>query len=53
MGKKLWHDHETVIKHIESLMPLAQKVEDEATLDLLITRSEIHQKTAWMLRSSC
>ncbi|EKD54951.1 MAG: hypothetical protein ACD_60C00030G0001 [uncultured bacterium] len=53
MVKKLLHDHETVIKHIESLMPLAQKVEDEATLDLLITRSEIHQKTAWMLRSSC
>ncbi|EKD72320.1 MAG: hypothetical protein ACD_45C00703G0005 [uncultured bacterium] len=53
MVKKLLQDHETVIKHIESLMPIATAASDEATLDLLITRSEIHQKTAWMLRSSC
>ena len=52
MVKKLLNDHEIVIKHIEKLMPEAQKAGDEATLDLLITRTEIHQKTAWMLRSS-
>ncbi len=53
MVKKLLHDHEAVIKHIESLMQVAQNAKDEGTLDLLINRTEVHQKTAWMLRSSC
>lgn len=53
MVKKLLHDHEAVIQHIASLMPIASELKDEGTLDLLITRTEIHQKTAWMLRSSC
>lgn len=52
MVKKLLSDHETVIDHLQSLMPVAENLNDEATLDLLITRTEIHQKTAWMLRSS-
>ncbi len=52
MVKRLLADHEIVIAHLQSLMPVAQKLNDEATLDLLITRTEIHQKTAWMLRSS-
>ncbi len=52
MVKKLLSDHETIVKHLHSLMPVAQKLSDEATLDLLINRTEIHQKTAWMLRSS-
>lgn len=52
MVEKLLTDHETVIQHLQSLMPVAQKLNDEATLDLLITRTETHQKTAWMLRSS-
>lgn len=53
MVKKLLHDHEIVIDCLQSLMPIAQELKDEATLDLLITRTEVHQKTAWMLRSSC
>ncbi|MEO8402881.1 MAG: DNA starvation/stationary phase protection protein [Gammaproteobacteria bacterium] len=53
MVKKLLNDHETVIKHLQSMMPIAQEAKDEATLDLLINRTEVHQKTAWMLRSSC
>lgn len=53
MVKKLLKDHESVIDHLQQLMPVAQEAGDEATLDLLITRTEIHQKTAWMLRSSC
>src|SRR6185437_2603688 len=44
MVKKLLADHEIVIAHLQSLMPVAQKLNDEATLDLLITRTEIHQK---------
>ncbi|HSW68711.1 MAG TPA: DNA starvation/stationary phase protection protein [Gammaproteobacteria bacterium] len=52
MVKKLLADHEAVVEHLHSLMPVAQELSDEATLDLLITRTEVHQKTAWMLRSS-
>ncbi len=51
MVKKLLQDHETIIQHLEALMPLMEET-DEATLDLLIKRTEVHQKTAWMLRSS-
>ncbi|MDX1902227.1 MAG: DNA starvation/stationary phase protection protein [Gammaproteobacteria bacterium] len=46
-------DHEKMVKHLEKLIPVAQKINDEGTLDLLIMRTEVHQKTAWMLRSSC
>ncbi len=52
MVKKLLQDHETIIEQLQKLMPTAQTAKDEATLDLLINRTEIHQKTAWMLRSS-
>ncbi len=52
MVEKLLADHEIIIDHLQSLMPVAQDLKDEATLDLLITRTETHQKTAWMLRSS-
>lgn len=52
MVKKLLHDHEIIIKQIADLLPLAQAVKDEATFDLLIKRTEAHEKTAWMLRSS-
>lgn len=52
MVEKLLADHEIIIAHLQSMMPVAQNMQDEATLDLLITRTEIHQKTAWMLRSS-
>lgn len=53
MVHKLLDDHEKIIHELQALMPLAQKKGDEATLDLLIQRTEVHQKTAWMLRSSC
>lgn len=52
MVHRLEEDHGTVIAQLQSIMPLAHKTHDEATLDLLIRRTEIHQKTAWMLRSS-
>lgn len=52
MVKKLYQDHETIIKRLTKLMPIAQAASDEASLDLLINRMEFHEKTAWMLRSS-
>ncbi|HEV7371832.1 ferritin-like domain-containing protein, partial [Arenibaculum sp.] len=33
------------------VFPLAEKANDEPTADLLTQRMQIHEKTAWMLRS--
>ena len=33
------------------IFPLLEKVSDEPTADLLTQRMQIHEKTAWMLRS--
>ena len=52
MVKKLLHDHELIVQHISKILPAAQDAKDEATVDLLIKRTEFHEKTAWMLRSS-
>jgi starvation-inducible DNA-binding protein len=52
MVKELLQDHGIIIKHIAKILPLAQDEKDEATTDLLIRRTETHEKTAWMLRSS-
>ena len=34
-----------------SIAPIADKASDEPTLDLLTQRMQVHEKTAWMLRS--
>lgn len=51
MIKTLVQDHETVIRTAREIFPIAEKVSDEATLDVLTQRIQIHEKTAWMLRS--
>ena len=43
--------HETVIRTARSLFPLVEKASDETSADLLTQRMQIHEKTAWMLRS--
>lgn len=43
--------HEAVVKTARSLYSVAEKATDEATADLLTQRIQIHEKTAWMLRS--
>ena len=43
--------HEAVIRTARSLYPLVGDASDEATADLLTQRIQIHEKTAWMLRS--
>jgi starvation-inducible DNA-binding protein len=32
-------------------MPIANKADDQPTVDLLTQRLQVHEKTAWMLRS--
>ena len=42
---------EAVVKTAREVLPLADAVNDEPTLDLLTQRMQIHEKNAWMLRS--
>jgi starvation-inducible DNA-binding protein len=52
MVKELLEGHEIIIRHARSLLPLTEKCHDEASAGLLADRIELHEKTAWMLRSS-
>ena len=51
MVKQLARDHETVAKTAREVFPLCDKASDEPTADLLTQRMQLHEKTAWMLRS--
>jgi starvation-inducible DNA-binding protein len=51
MIENLLTAHETVIRTARSAFPAADEASDEATADLLTQRMQIHEKTAWMLRS--
>jgi starvation-inducible DNA-binding protein len=42
---------ESVVRTARSIFPIADKVSDEPTADLLTQRMQVHEKTAWMLRS--
>jgi starvation-inducible DNA-binding protein len=43
--------HETVARTARAVFKAADKGGDESTADLLTQRLQIHEKTAWMLRS--
>jgi starvation-inducible DNA-binding protein len=43
--------HEAVARTARGVFPLADKADDQPTADLLTRRLDIHEKTAWMLRS--
>jgi starvation-inducible DNA-binding protein len=51
MVRDLVKGHEQVAKTARSVLPLADKANDQPTIDLLTQRLQIHEKTAWMLRS--
>lgn len=51
MIRLLIEGHEEVIRTARSLYPAVEKASDEATGDLLTQRMQLHEKTAWMLRS--
>jgi len=51
MTRQLTKGHEAVVKTARSILPLVQEASDEATVDLLVGRMQVHEKTAWMLRS--
>jgi starvation-inducible DNA-binding protein len=43
--------HEAVARTIRGVFAIADKANDQPTADLLTQRLQIHEKTAWMLRS--
>jgi starvation-inducible DNA-binding protein len=51
MIEQLLEGHEAVARTARTVFPAAEKGGDEATLDLLTQRIQLHEKTAWMLRS--
>ncbi len=51
MVRLLVKGHETVARTVRDVFAVAEKGGDEATVDLLTQRLQVHEKTAWMLRS--
>jgi starvation-inducible DNA-binding protein len=51
MIRELLAGHETVIQTARQTFPSAEKAADQATMDLLTQRLQLHEKTAWMLGS--
>jgi starvation-inducible DNA-binding protein len=51
MIKLLVEGNESVVKTARAIFPTAERANDESTCDLLTQRMQIHEKTAWMLRS--
>jgi len=51
MIRQLLDGQETVIGTAKKAFPAAEAAEDQVTMDLLTQRLQIHEKTAWMLRS--
>jgi starvation-inducible DNA-binding protein len=51
MIQRLVIGQETVARTARSVFPIVEKAHDEPTADLLTQRLQIHEKTAWMLRS--
>jgi starvation-inducible DNA-binding protein len=51
MIKELVDGQEAVARTARALFPVVERASDEPTADLLTQRLQIHEKTAWMLRS--
>ncbi|MFZ9567891.1 MAG: Dps family protein [Vulcanococcus sp.] len=51
MVHELVQGHEAVSRTIRSVFSVAEAANDQPTADLLTQRLQIHEKTAWMLRS--
>jgi starvation-inducible DNA-binding protein len=51
MIRRLVEGHETVARTARDAFRLTEEVHDQPTCDLLTQRMQVHQKTAWMLRS--
>ncbi len=51
MIRSLLEGHEAVIRTARTVFSIAEEAHDQVTIDLLTQRMQVHEKTAWMLRS--
>jgi len=51
MIRQLVQGQEAVVRTARSIFPVVDAAHDESTADLLTQRMQLHEKTAWMLRS--
>lgn len=51
MVKLLVEAHEAVVRTARNVLAVADDAHDDATADLATQRLQVHEKTAWMLRS--
>lgn len=51
MIRQLMQDQETVARNARAMFKAVDQAGDEPTADLLTQRMQVHEKTAWMLRS--
>lgn len=51
MIRRLMVGQETVARTARSMFDVVERASDEPTADLLTQRMQVHEKTAWMLRS--
>jgi starvation-inducible DNA-binding protein len=51
MIRKLVEGQETVARTARTIFPTVEDANDQPTADLLTERMQVHEKTAWMLRS--
>jgi starvation-inducible DNA-binding protein len=51
MVKLLVDAQEAVVRTARGVLPIAEKANDQPTLDVLTQRMDVHEKNAWMLRS--
>jgi starvation-inducible DNA-binding protein len=51
MIRELVEGQEAVARTARAMFPVVERASDEPTADLLTQRLQIHEKTAWMLRS--
>jgi starvation-inducible DNA-binding protein len=51
MIRLLVEGQEAVVRTARKIFPLVERNNDEPTADLLTQRMQVHEKTAWMLRS--
>jgi starvation-inducible DNA-binding protein len=51
MVRQLVDGQETVARTARQVFPVAERAADQVTIDLLTQRLQVHEKTAWMLRS--
>jgi starvation-inducible DNA-binding protein len=51
MIRQLVEGQEAAIRTARAASPLAERIHDQVTADLLTERMQVHEKTAWMLRT--